>query len=450
MPDTLRGGYDIFLSTLTRPGLGVRTGTGDTELELDRAQPVIDCVQQAQDRIGQLNAPPARRRGIATIFRVLLDLLDHPRAKLFQVDADPAEYLPGHAVILADQREQQVPGIDVLVVKLQGLPQRELQALLGPRRETPRSSAATKQSYISAPYLVTVKGSPVSNRQSAEQPEAQQSKASNPRRQGVPELDRDTARDWIERWDRQQEESLPDREDRFTALIDAVEAGTGRSDPLVLDIGCGPGSLAVRLLARLPQATVIGIDADPVSLTLGRAAYQDVPGLRFADLDLRFPGWSVQLGLGPGSRAPDAAVSTTALHWLPEPDLRALYAELASVLRPGGLLLDGDHFTLDAKESPTLARLDLALRQREDQRRFPGGHLESWHAWWEAAAADPALAGHIAERRRRRLDAGHHGDTQSTQLATHVEALKAVGFAEVGTLWQRGDNRLLCGVLPPG
>ena len=69
----------------------------------------------------------------------------------------------------------------------------------------------------------------------------------------MPELDRDTARDWIERWDRQQEESLPDREDRFTALIDAVEEGTGRPDPLVLDLGCGPGSLAVRLLDRLAQ-----------------------------------------------------------------------------------------------------------------------------------------------------------------------------------------------------
>jgi hypothetical protein len=142
-------------------------------------------------------------------------------------------------------------------------------------------------------------------------------------------------------------------------------------------------------------------------------------------------------------------VSTTALHWLPEPELRALYAELAAVLRPGGLLLDGDHFALDAKESPTLARLDLALRQREDQRRFPGGHSESWDAWWEAAAADPALADHVKERRRRRVDAGHHGSS-SAQLATHVEALKAAGFAEVGTLWQRGDNRLLCGVLPPG
>jgi SAM-dependent methyltransferase len=273
----------------------------------------------------------------------------------------------------------------------------------------------------------------------------------------VPELDRDTARNWIERWDRQQEESLPDREDRFTALIDAVEEGTGRPDPLVLDIGCGPGSLGVRLLNRLPGATVIGIDADPVSLALGQAAYPDLPGLRFTDLDLRVPGWSARLGLprrvpraprGPRDPRPaDVAVSTTALHWLPEPDLRAMYAELATVLRPGGLLLDGDHFSLEAKESPTLARLDLALRRREDQRRFPGGHVESWSGWWEAAAADPALAADVAERKRRRVDSGHHG-TESNQLATHVEALKAAGFAEVGTLWQRGDNRLLCGVLP--
>jgi SAM-dependent methyltransferase len=261
----------------------------------------------------------------------------------------------------------------------------------------------------------------------------------------VPELDRDTARSWIERWDRQQEETLPDREDRFTALIDAVEEGAGRPDPLVLDIGCGPGSIGVRLLSRLPRATVIGVDADPVTLTLGRIAYQDVPGLHFVDLDLRVPGWPARLPAG--GRPVDAAVSTTALHWLPEQDLRAMYAELATVLRPGGLLLDGDHFRLDEKVTPALARLDLALRQREDQRRYPGGHGEGWYAWWEAVAADPALAAHVAERARRRVDAGHHG-AESTQLAVHVDALKAAGFAEVGTLWQRGDNRLLCGVLP--
>ena len=260
----------------------------------------------------------------------------------------------------------------------------------------------------------------------------------------MPELDRDTAQDWIERWDRQQEESLPDREDRFTALIDAVQEGTGRPDPLVLDLGCGPGSLAVRLLDRLPHATVIGLDADPVSLALGQAAYSGRPGLRLIDLDLRVPGWSGGLGL---TRPPDVAVSTTALHWLPERDLRAVYAELATVLAPGGLLLNGDHFTLDVKESPTLARLDLALRRREDQRRSPDGHPESWSAWWAAVEADPLLSGRACERSRRRVEAGHHG-TESTQLATHVEALVQAGFAEVGTLWQRGDNRLLCAVLP--
>lgn len=42
---------------------------------------------------------------------------------------------------------------------------------------------------------------------------------------GVPELAPETAQAWIARWDLQQQDHLPDREERFTALIDAVEAG---------------------------------------------------------------------------------------------------------------------------------------------------------------------------------------------------------------------------------
>ena len=53
-------------------------------------------------------------------------------------------------------------------------------------------------------------------------------------------LDQVTAQRWIDRWDAQQQRYMPDREERFTALIDAVEAGAGRPDPLVLDLGCGP------------------------------------------------------------------------------------------------------------------------------------------------------------------------------------------------------------------
>jgi hypothetical protein len=31
-------------------------------------------------------------------------------------------------------------------------------------------------------------------------------------------------------------------------------------------------------------------------------------------------------------------------------------------------------------------------------------------------------------------------------LAGHVDALRAAGFTEIGTVWQHGENRILCAV----
>jgi hypothetical protein len=95
-------------------------------------------------------------------------------------------------------------------------------------------------------------------------------------------LSRAVARSWIDRWDVQQQSFLPDREERFAALIDAVQECSGRPDPLVLDLGCGPGSLAMRVLERLPSATVIGVDADPLLLALGRAPHRVADRVRSA------------------------------------------------------------------------------------------------------------------------------------------------------------------------
>jgi len=264
-------------------------------------------------------------------------------------------------------------------------------------------------------------------------------------RRQVRRVDQDRAVQWIDRWDAQQQWYMPDREERFTALIDAVEAGAGRDDPLVLDLGCGPGSLAVRLLARMPAARVVAVDADPLLLALGRAAYAARPGLRFAEQDLRAPGWAGALAL---DRAADVAVSTTALHWLRPDALRSMYAELTTVLRPGGLLLDGDHLLEDDAAAPTLARLGEALVERLERRHTDGagpGEREDWTAWWEAATTDPELAGVAAERERLRLSEDHHG-SESVLLKEHIAALTAAGFTEIGTLWQHGENRILCAV----
>lgn len=273
-------------------------------------------------------------------------------------------------------------------------------------------------------------------------------------------IDGAVATAWIERWDAQQEVYMPDREDRFTALIDAVEEGVGRADPLVVDLGCGPGSLSVRLLDRLPAAAVVAVDADPLLLGLGRAARPgggsrgSSPsgqhsragvsefGLRFVEADLGRPGWSRALGL---DRPVDAAVSTTALHWLAPARLAAMYAELATIIRPGGLLLNGDHLAEDESTAPVLARLGWALIEREEARRRSGDRPEDWSAWWAAATADPVLADLVAERASKKVVSDHHG-SPSGLLTTHVDALRAAGFTEVGTLWQRGENRLLCAV----
>jgi SAM-dependent methyltransferase len=263
-------------------------------------------------------------------------------------------------------------------------------------------------------------------------------------------LTQEAAHGWIERWDAQQQVYMPDREDRFTALIDALEAATGRPDPLVLDLGCGPGSLAIRLLRRLPRARVVAIDADPLTLALGRAAWAGEPGLTFTDADLRVPGWSSGLGL---EREPDAAISTTALHWLTETALNAVYAEVAGLLRPGGVVLNGDHM-LEDDAAPRLIALGRALIERADRRRRErpdgaGAAAETWDAWWQAAATDPDLAALNDVRLERRVESEHHG-SPAARLSVQVRALQAAGFAEVGTLWQLGDNRLLCAIMPGG
>ena len=89
------------------------------------------------------------------------------------------------------------------------------------------------------------------------------------------------------------------------------------------------------------------------------------------------------------------------------------------------------------------------VRGRADAHRRLGDreHEEDWKAWWDAATADPELAGPAAERARRRLSEDHHG-SESVLLVQHVAALRAAGFAEIGTLWQYGENRILCAVTP--
>jgi hypothetical protein len=243
------------------------------------------------------------------------------------------------------------------------------------------------------------------------------------------------ARHWLDRWDRQQEFYMPDREERFAVIADVVEATCG-PEPLVVDLGVGPGSLSVRLLDRMPGARIVGIDADPLLLGLARTAYGDRTGLRLVDHDLRMPGWFGALHL---DRMPDAFVSTTALHWLTREELTAVYATCGAAIRDGGVLINGDHLY---DGTPRLATLTRDVRERRAARAGTAGD-EDWEAWWDAVRDAPELADLTAMRGPKGVE--HRVDDVPT-IDDHVVALRAGGFTEVGPVWQHGDDRVLVAI----
>jgi len=228
---------------------------------------------------------------------------------------------------------------------------------------------------------------------------------------------------------------VADREERFDVIADVVLAATQRPDALVIDLGCGPGSLSARLGERMPHAQIIGVDADPLLLGLATAGYADRHGLTFVSADLRKAGWADALHL---ERGADAVVSTTALHWLTRDELAALYHDVATMLAPSGVFVDGDNF---ATRSATLDVIANAVRAGRAERVGRAG--EDWSQWWDSVGQAPELAALAGERGARPID---HSVPDEATLDDHTELLRAAGFAEVGTVWQHGDDRVLVGV----
>ena len=243
------------------------------------------------------------------------------------------------------------------------------------------------------------------------------------------------ARNWMERWDQQQEFYIADREERFAVIADVVTAVVRRPDPLIVDLGAGPGSLSVRLLDRIPAASVVAVDADPLLLGLARAAYGDRAGLRIVSHDLRTTGWVSALAL---PRPADAVVSTTALHWLTRPQLAEVYRDCGELLQAGGVLVNGEHLA-EASHRPRLGRLTRRIAAAR-AARVGANHTEDWDAWWDAVGSAPELAELISERGAHPLD---HSVTDVPTLDDHIALLRQARFAEVGTVWQHGDDRVL-------
>ncbi|MDA2694519.1 MFS transporter, partial [Bacillus cereus] len=114
--------------------------------------------------------------------------------------------------------------------------------------------------------------------------------------------------------------------------------------------------------------------------------------IRILQADLADPACFSALS-GP---APQAAVSSTALHWLMPEQQLALYRNVAGLLADGGVFLNADHQRYDQRQ-PRLKALAERHDEQTQQRAWANG-VEDWDRGLAGALQSPALAAYQAER----------------------------------------------------
>ena len=112
-------------------------------------------------------------------------------------------------------------------------------------------------------------------------------------------------------------------------------APQGQHGGLLLDVGCGPGNIALKLARRSAQVSVVGLD---FSLTMVRAAHRSA-----AEAGLEGRLWFQQ---GSAGQIPfangtfDVVLSNSVLHHLADPS--RVFEEMRRVAKPQGVVLVRD------------------------------------------------------------------------------------------------------------
>jgi len=156
----------------------------------------------------------------------------------------------------------------------------------------------------------------------------------------------------------------------------------------ILDLGCGPGDIPIRVVRRHSTCRVTGIDASQPMIAYAeqavqKAGYQDrIQFLcqRFQDVTLTPPA--------------DVAMSNSLVHHLPNP-LRFWYC-LKSLLKPGSRVLVMD---LLRPESPEAAQSIVDEQAANEPERL----RQDFYRSLLAAFTEDEVAAHLAELNLSRL-----------------------------------------------
>ena len=204
---------------------------------------------------------------------------------------------------------------------------------------------------------------------------------------------------------------ISSRNDTFATAIDGSARSSTWSIPSTR--GCrlsstsrGTGTVTRRLLQRSPSARLIAVDVDPVLLAIATASFDGDDRMRIVRADLRDPAWRDAVA----EEQVDAAVTSTALHWLPEGAVRRLYHDLARLIRPGGVFAHAEVMPL--ADAPNLGA-GLARVKRHRRPGNPSDGSSDWDAWWRTSPktlrfVPQPKSGKRCSRRTIRPKSSHH------------------------------------------
>ncbi len=136
---------------------------------------------------------------------------------------------------------------------------------------------------------------------------------------------------------------------------------------VILDAGCGNGTLAILLKQACPSASVHGTDPDPIMLTRAEVRARDAGVLvHFSQ------GFSEGMAASAASIRPNKLVTCMALHPLPERDKHAMLRSAFAALEAGGLLYVADY----GEQKSPLMRLAFSQVQVIDGSERTRSHAE--------------------------------------------------------------------------
>jgi len=134
--------------------------------------------------------------------------------------------------------------------------------------------------------------------------------------------------------------AIPLAQEQIGIMMSILKA---RTEPVenFLDLGCGDGILGAAILGEYPSARGLFADFSEPMLDQAREALKEYAGqLTFENLDYGDKAWVNRIQPhGPF----DAVVSGYSIHHQPDFRKREVYAEIYSMLKPGGWFINIEH-----------------------------------------------------------------------------------------------------------